>query len=312
MEGNINEKSGRFLPIMLIVFFAACAFASLWLGDVGRVRELSLGQEQGFRVAMYALAFCLYATGSKKLRIFAYVAVVVYIGCTLFFELTYGYTVGMLIRNVVTAALFFVACSLIDKVGLGKLTDRVPTLAIAVYFALSVCFDFGFSSGKLLQALLQGVCFYGLTWLLRRISFGRQFPMSRKARNWFTAIGVVLCLALIVYAINTFAFLGYIVDYSPDDRIAMGQEFGAGAVYIYLAFAAAGYMLLLCRQETGGLMALLFSATLFLMLFFTFLAPITNGAEGMYPFFSRLTCGLKRQAAGRRRISDIRIAFSTA
>ena len=289
MENSMKEKNGGFMPVMLIVFFAVCAFTSLWLGDVGRVRELSLGQEQGLRVAMYALAFCLYSIGSKKLRIFAYMAMVVYIVCAFFFEASYHYTVGMLIRNVVDAALFFVACSLVEKVGLGKLTDRIPTLVIAGYFALSVLFELGFSFGKLLLALLQGGCFYGLVWLLRRISFGGQFPMSCKARNWFAAIGIVLCLVLIVYAANAFGFLGY---NSIHGRIGIGNEFGVGAVYIYLGFAAASYILLLCKQEIGGMMALLFSATLFFMLFFTFLAPITNGAEAVYPFFSRFIVGL--------------------
>lgn len=292
MENSMKEKGGGFMPVMLIAFLAVCAFAGLWLGDAGRVRELSMGQEQGLRVAMYALAFCLYSIGGKKQAVFAYVTMLVYIGCTFFLEVTYNYTVGMFIRNIVSVILFFVACRLVEKVGLGKLTERIPTVVIALYLALSVLFEFGFSFGKLLLALLQGGSFYGLVWALRKVSFGNPFPLRRKTRNWFAAIGLLLCLVLIVYAIVTFAFLGYGAEYSLDDLLSMQSEFGVGAVYIYLAFAAASYMLLLCKQEIGGMMALLYSATLFLMLFFTFLSPITNGAADMYPFFSRIVIGL--------------------
>lgn len=292
MENSMKEKSGRFMSVMLIAFLAVCAFASLWLGDAGSVRELSLGQEQGLRVVMYALAFCLYSMGGKKQVVFAYVTMLVYIGCTFFLEVTYNYTVGMFIRNIASVILFFVACRLVEKVGLGKPTERIPTVVIALYLALSVLLEFGFSFGKLLLALLQGVSFYGLVWVLRKVSFGNPFPLRRKARNWFAAIGLLLCLALIMYAIYTFAFLGYGAEYSLHDSITMQNEFGAGAVYLYLAFAAASYILFLCGQETGGALVLLYSATLFLMLFFTFLAPVTNGATDMYPFFSRFAIGL--------------------
>lgn len=292
MENSMKEKSGRFMPVMLTVFLAVSAFASLWLGDVGRVRELSLGQEQGLRVAMYALAFCLYSMGGKKKAVFAYVTMLVYIGCTFFLEVTYDYTVGMFIRNIISVILFFVACRLVEKVGLGKLTERIPTVVIALYLALSVLLEYGFSLGKLLLALLQGGSFYGLVWMLRKVSFGNPFPLCRKARNWFAAIGLFLCLALIMYTIVTFAFLGYGADYSLDDRFSITHEFGAGAAYLYLAFATASYILLLCGQETGGSLVLLYSATLFLMLFFTFLAPVTNGATDTYPFFSRFVIGL--------------------
>ena len=43
-----------------------------------------------------------------------------------------------------------------------KLTDKTPTIAVAAYFALSVLFEYNFSLSKLLLALLEGGCFYGL------------------------------------------------------------------------------------------------------------------------------------------------------
>lgn len=191
--------------------------------------------------------------------------------------------------GAITAVLFYAACAIIEKVNFGTLGDKIPTMIIAGYFAVASVLDYGFSGGKLLLALLQGLCFLGLVLLLRQVSFGRELPAGGKMRAWFAAGGLLICIGLIIYAIYTFAMLGYSEGVEAM-RVAAG-EFKGITVYLFLVPAALGYLLLLCRQAAGGLAALLFSSTLFLLMLFVYIAPVTNGAVEMYPFFSRFVIG---------------------
>lgn len=292
MEQLTGKKTGGLLTVILAAFFIVSLIgSSLLYTNSMNVKELALGQIQAYRIVLYAIAFCLISVGGRKERILACISAAVYISDALLFEMCRsGNMARVLINGVIYAVLFFAACLITEKIGFGKLSDRLPTVIIAVYFTVSAMLEYGFSLGKLLLALLQGVFFYGLVWALRRVHFSRKLPVSGKARVWFAVTGLLLCLGLIVYTIETFGMLAYGDGY--DVKLSASGEFGEGTVCCYLVFTALGYILLLCKKETGGVMALLFSATLFMLMLFVFIAPITNGARALYPFFSRFVIGL--------------------
>ena len=77
-----------------------------------------------------------------------------------------------------------------------------------------------------------------------------------------------------------------------EDQWAAKKEFAALVVYLFFALSALGYILLLCSKDAGGMSVILCSGTLFLLLLFTLVAPVTSGAEKLFPFFGRFLIGL--------------------
>lgn len=292
---NTKSNQNALLLVMFSLFFIICLVVSGLLNTCYlNNKELDLGQIQGLRVAFYALAFFLLAGNQKMMRVFAYISASVYIACVFFFEMSCSGNriIESMTGEIIFAMLFFATSRIVEKTGFGTPDTKIPTLIVSGYFLLACLFDSGLSFPKLLLAVLQSVGFLGLVLLLRRAEGNESFPENKKSHILFGTFGLLLCFALIIYSVYTFGFLKPLIPGNIESMGMARYEFRALTVYLLLAFSALGYILALFRRKKGLIVAVLSSSVLFLLLFFVWIAPVTNMAKEVTPFLSRMIIGV--------------------